>query len=354
MAAKSFGESARDRLGEYLERWVTDAPKFARETGTLFIDQPMTNVEQVVAGCRQRLKLLAAVDQASITSQQRDRVAYFQGLEEFIAAIHQTHSALQRSQALLKSGDRAGASAALAECHPEPVIEQFARFSSLGGITRGEQGLVVSLNLRWLPHYLRQRQALGLEAVRFNFAPISHDKLAQSPGKFTWHFDARHQVWQTLGTEETGASTFVLPPDAKVTLGAGLPKVDGEIGRAGIESDQPIQITLGPVMAGAALPAGDYRVTLLFVEPFATAEGQRVFDLSLGGSLASPVRERLDVFRLAGGRHRVVERSYSVRLVRSGKLTLTLTPVTGKALISGAVVRPLESAAPLAPAESSR
>ena len=320
---------------------MTDAPKFARETGNHFIDKPMTNVEQVVAGCRQRLKLLAAVDQASLTQEQRDRVAYFQGLEEFIAAIHQTHSALQRSQALLKSGDRAGARVALAACHPEPVIEQFAKFSSLGGITRGEQGLVVSMNLRWLPHYLKQRQALGLEAVRFNFAPTSHDKLAQSPGKFTWHFDANHQMWQTLGAEETGASTFVLPPEVKITLGAALPKVDKEICRAGIESDRPIQITLEPVMEGAALPEGDYRVTLLFVEPSATAEGQRVFDLSLGGSLASPVRERLDVFRLAGGRHRVVERSYTVKVLRPGKLTLTLTPVTGKTLISGIVVQPL-------------
>jgi hypothetical protein len=343
MAAKSCSASARDKLGEYLERWVTDAPKFARETGDFLIDRPMTNVEQVVAGCRQRLKLLAAVDPAGLTREQRDRVAYYQGLEEFIAAIHQTQSALQRSQALLKTGDRAGARAAMAKCHPEPVIKQFAKFSSLGGITRGEQGLVVSMNLRWLPHYLKQRQALGLEAVRFNFAPTSHDKLAQAPGKFTWHFDASHQMWQTLGTEETGASTFVLPPDAKVTLGANLPRMDEEICRAGIESDQPIQVTLGPVMGGAALPKGDYRVSLLFVEPSANAEGQRMFDLSLGGNLAAPVRERLDIFHLAGGRQRVVERAYTVKVLPPGKLVLTLTPATGKALISGAVVQPLES-----------
>jgi hypothetical protein len=199
----------------------------------------------------------------------------------------------------------------------------------------------VSLNLRWLPHYLRQRQALGLEAVRFNFAPTSHDKLAQAAGKYTWHFDASHQMWQTLGAEETGASTFILPPAPKVTPGANLPRVDAEICRAGIESDQPIQIALGPVMGGVALPEGDFRVTLLFVEPSATAEGQRVFELSLGGSLASPVRDRLDVFRLAGGSHRVLERSYTVKVPRSGKLTLTLAPVTGKALISGVVVQPM-------------
>jgi hypothetical protein len=190
---------------------------------------------------------------------------------------------------------------------------------------------------------LKQRQALGLEAVRFNFAPTSHDKLAQSPGKFTWHFDANHQMWQTLGTEETGASTFVLPPETKVTLSAGLPKVDNEICRAGIESEKLIQIELGPVMGGATLPEGDYRVTLLFVEPSATAKGQRVFDMALGGgvSWASPVHDRIDVFRLAGGRQRVLEKSYLGKVLASGRLILWLTPVTGKALISGVVVQPM-------------
>jgi hypothetical protein len=107
-------------------------------------------------------------------------------------------------------------------------------------------------------------------------------------------------------------------------------------------------------MGGAALPQGDCRVTLLFVEPSATAEGQRVFDVAIGGSQATPVQERLDVFLLAGGRQRVVERSYTVKVPSSGKLVLTLTPVTGKALISGAVVQPLESAASPVPADSSR
>jgi hypothetical protein len=341
MAAKSFGDSAREPLGEYLQRWVTDAPKFARETTDFFIDQPLTNVEAVVAGCRERRKLLDAVAPASLTPEQRARVAYFQGLEEFIAGIHLAHHALQRSQARLKAGDLAGARAAMAECHPEPVIEQFAKFSSLGGITRGEKGSVVSLNLRWLPYCVQQRQALGLEAVRLNFAPTSHDQLAQHPGKFTWHFDADHGLWQTLGAKETGAQTFVLPPETKLSLAAALPPVDREICRAGLESDQPIQVPLGPVMGGASLPAGDYRVRLLLVEPSATAEGERVFDLCLDGDLAAPVRERVDIFRLAGGRHRVVEKHCWVTLSAKGKLKLTLTPSVGKALLCGAVVEPV-------------
>lgn len=341
MAAKAFGESVRTKMGKYLERWVTDAPKFARETGDRFIDQPMTNVDHVVAGHRERYKLFEEVDPAGFTREQRERATYYVGLEQFISTMHQTHSALQRSQELLKSGDYGEARAAMIGCEPETVIKQFAKFSSPGGITRGEQGLVVSLNLRWLPHYLRQLQALGLGTMRFNFAPTSHDKLAQAPGKFTWFFDDRHQAWQTLGAEETGAGTFVLPPETKLTRTANLPWVDEGICRAGIESAQPIQIALGPVMGGATLPAGDYRVSLFFAEPSATAEGQRVFDLSLGESTASPVQDRLDVFRLAGGSHRIIERSYTVKVPSSGKLPLTLTPVTGKAMISGVVVQPM-------------
>ena len=40
------------------------------------------------------------------------------------------------------------------------------------------------------------RQMLGMEPVRYNFGPTSHDPLAQYPGTFTYFFDAKHQVWQ--------------------------------------------------------------------------------------------------------------------------------------------------------------
>jgi hypothetical protein len=63
----------------------------------------------------------------------------------------------------------------MAACHPEQIIKQSAGFSA-AGITRGEQGLVVSLNTRWLSHYVRLRQLLGVEPVRYKFGPTSHGK----------------------------------------------------------------------------------------------------------------------------------------------------------------------------------
>jgi hypothetical protein len=251
-----------------------------------------------------------------------------------------------------------GARAAISSCHPEPVIEEFARFSSLGGITRGEQGLVVSMNLRWLPHCLRQRQALGLEPVRYNFAPTSHDPLAQSPGTFTWHFDAGHQVWQTLGAEETGASPFVLPRGMEASPGAGKSGFAGESCRTGIESDQAIQFTLGPVMRNGALPPGEYRLRLLLLDPMSSAPGQNVFTVSVCEAQDTPkaqtrpasqdraadqwvLRDRVDIFKDVGQPCGLLERVYPVMLGASGQVGVKLVPIQGKAFVSEAV---LESA----------
>jgi hypothetical protein len=291
MAAKSFGAPAREKMGEYLQRWVTDAPKFARETGERFIDRPLAGAEEAVAGCRRRLKLIEAADAAPPAPEQRDRLRYFKGLEEFIAAFHQTQAVFENADALLKKGDLAGARAAMAPCRPEQVIEQFARFASLGGITRGEAGLVVSMNTRWLPHYVRLRQTLGLEAVRYNFGPTSHDPLAQSPGRFTFHFDADRRLWQTLGSREADASTFVLPADVKPARNADTPAAAEDVCRSGIESDRPIRIRLHPILSagdrGPGTPAGKYRVRLWMLDPGSTAPGQRVFDVVVGAAAAA-------------------------------------------------------------------
>ncbi|MBI4661252.1 MAG: hypothetical protein HY735_20710 [Verrucomicrobia bacterium] len=346
IAARSFGADARGPMGEYFLRWVTGAPNFARETSNYFIDRPLTNVSQVVAGCRERLKLIERVDPARLTPDQRDRVNYFHGLEEFMVAFHQAQDAFQRTEERLKSGDQAGARAALRECRPESVIEQFAKFSSLGGITRGEQGLVVSLNLRWLPHFVRLRQAIGLEPIRYNFGPTSHDKLAQSRGTYSFHFDARREVWLTLGAEETGADVFVLPASASAEAARTefRSTVGTEICRSGIESAKPIQFLLRPITARgesdgpSGLPTGEYRLRLWLRDPTSTGPGQRIFDLAVDGG--SPL-DRLDIFRLAGRPNAVVERTYDVAAVRGGAVKVTLTPVLGKALICGAVLEPV-------------
>ncbi len=356
VADKAFGQSARPMMGGYLERWITHAPMFARETSDFFMDRPITNLEQVIAGCRERLKLIDAAPQPGMMAAQRDRLNYFKGLEEFMIAFHQAQSLLQRSQALLKSGDIIGARATMAECHPEHVIEGFAQFTALDGLTRGEQGLVVSMNLRWLPHFLRHRQMLGLDPVRCHFGPTSHDLLAQARGTFTFHFDSDRQIWQTLGTVETGSPIFILPSDAKVAGNSMIPEAWEELCRNGLESDKPIQLSLRPCLSGVGrgatgMPPGEYRLRLLMLDSTSTAPGQRVFDISItgaaviendtGASGPPPLNDRVDIFKLTGQASRILARHYRVALGPSGAIAIALKPIQGKAVLCGAVLEPL-------------
>jgi hypothetical protein len=266
VAERQLGNRA---LGAYLERWVTEAPKFARETSDRFIDRPLVDVAATIEGCRQRAAMLDGAP--------GDGPAYYRGLEDFIAAFHHAQEQVQVAEALWKTGDLAAARAAMESCRPERVIQQYATFSKIGGITRGEQGLLVSLNTRWLPHVIRLRQTLGIEAVRYNFAPTSHDPLAQSPGRFTFHFGKDHGLWQTLGTQETGQAVFAASPD----------RLSGrDVCDAGIEIDHPFDFLVEPILGArgatataATLPPGEYRLTLFAADPTSTASGQRVFDV---------------------------------------------------------------------------
>jgi hypothetical protein len=207
MAERSFGTSAGEMMGQYLYRWVTEAPKIGRDTSDWFIDRKLADIADIVPGYEQRMELVDSVEQRLTDAAGRDRLDYFKGLERFITDVHRTEEAFRRSQDLYKAGDLAAARRAMASCRPSRVIERYARFSSLGRITRGEQGLIASMNLRWLTHYVRHRQTLGTEPVRYNFTPTSHDPLAQSMGTFTFHFGPRRQVWECFGTKETGAPT---------------------------------------------------------------------------------------------------------------------------------------------------
>jgi hypothetical protein len=350
MAERSFGMSTGDKMGEYLYRWVTEAPKIGRDTSDRFIDRKLAGITDIVPGYKQRMELIDSVEQKLMDAAGRDRLDYFKGLERFITDVHRTEEAFRRSQGLYKAGDLAAARRVMALCRPGRVIERYARFSSLGRITRGEQGLVVSMNLRWLTHYVRHRQILGTESVRYNFTPTSHDPLAQSMGTFTFHFGPKHRVWECFGTKETGATSFVVPDNVNITRGDEVPAAYEEICRSGIESDKPITITLQPIMAKggrgsvnlARLPAGKYRLELLMLEPKSTGPGQRIFNVTTGANRAATIEtDQIDIFKHTGQANRILVRRYPITLEKPGRIDVTLEPVKGKALLCGAILEPV-------------
>ncbi|MEI6078972.1 MAG: hypothetical protein WCS94_25590, partial [Verrucomicrobiota bacterium] len=263
---------------------------------------------------------------------------------EFIAAFHEAHGYFQDSQDLLEKGDVAGARTLIAKCHPEQVIQQFARFSSLGGITRGELGLIVSLNTRWLSHIIRQRQALGLEPVRINFAPTSQDLLAQARGTFTFYFGPNRDLWECWGEEETGAAVISLPPLSPPATNTSALAGWSEVGRTGIELAQPLKLSLRPILASSnldkakslSLLAGDYRLRMLFRHSDSTAPGQRILEVKVSDLPA----DRVDLVSQESDVNHLVELIYPVTLKSASAAAVTLTPVKGQAVLCGAVLEP--------------
>jgi hypothetical protein len=353
MAEHLVGREQSAAFGAYLEAWVTTMPKIGRETSDFFIDHELKDLAGVEAGRRKRLEMLDAVDRSQLGPSGCEWLDYFTGLEKYVLDIYRTEDMFNRAKKQYAAGDLDAARLTMAECRPEKAIEHFAAFSQRGGLTRGEQGLVVSMNTRWLPHYVRFRQQLGMEPVRCNFAPTSHDLLAQSRGVFTFHFGPDRSVWQCFGTEETGAEVFTRPADAKTHRTADMPVAYEEICHDGIQSDKPITLSIQPILARGSrgrlkplpLPAGRYQLTVLMLEPIATAAGQRIFDVTVtpsgqadanGPGVRSDQRtDRVDLYQRAGGPNRIVTLTYPLELTAPGGVKVTLTPIKGKALICG-------------------
>lgn len=359
MAGRIFGPDHADRLGEYLYRWITEAPKIGRETRDTFIDHELPDPQQVAAAAGQRMALLESIDAASVSPAVKARLGYFRGLERYLLDVHRCESLYRRALAQLKAGDAAAARQTIAQARPEEVIRRFARFNQLIGTTRGDEGLVVSMNTRWLTHYVRLRQRLGTEPIRYNFAPTSHDPLAQLPGKFTFHFGPDRSIWQSYGRRETGAEHWALAEEVQVASAAGVSGAHAEICRSGIQSEKPITIRVQPIMRdvvdgrwpGGSLPAGDYRLCLLMLDP--AAAGEHVFDVKVTvrnghvkGTVAGPdrqVTDRIDLPDRAGGRNRPCKLDYALTLDTPGEVTVTLQPIRGTARISGLVLEPVSA-----------
>ena len=198
MAARLFGESARVIGGRYLTAWVTQAPMFGRETTARFIDRPLPEPGLNEQRGHERLALLAQLAPAAATPEHSVHVRYFEQYEHFLLSFFACQSEVERAAAAIKLDDYAAARRALARAKPAAVIADYVEAARTGAITRGERAMIVSLNLRWLPHVVSLRQAAGLEPVRYRIGEVRQEPLAQGADPNTYFFDEEHRLWKVI------------------------------------------------------------------------------------------------------------------------------------------------------------
>ena len=336
MAARTFGETASELGKQYLIRWITEAPMFGRETTDRFLDHPLVEPQRVITECRGRLALLNSISADSLTPAAGEQLNYYRDIENFIAAFYESHSAWERSVDFLTRGDVQSARQALAVCDPRSVLEWYGRAASRGGATHGEMGVLIAMNLKWLPYIVSQRQAVGLDAIRYHFEPTEHEALAQGAGQYTFYFDSEGKLWKCLGQQETQYPTFRLPF---------APSADQEVLReacqTGLQSSRRIALRLRTIADQDLLP-GTYNVQFSFVCPSSEPQGNSIFDLVLSESEgAIDITKRIDVVRHAGGKDRVLSISLSVS-IHAGFLSFRLEPVTGSIFLCGVIIEPAE------------
>ena len=139
MALDFFGESQGALMAEYLDQWMTTAPRFGRETGDALGGESSTgrnshveDFEERAAGCDRRIALLDRVDTKKLSPRALEAWNYFRGHEEWIKLFHLAQKDWNRGL-------------------QEDTIRKYAEKTSHdGGMTRGEKGILIQHNLKWL------------------------------------------------------------------------------------------------------------------------------------------------------------------------------------------------------------
>jgi len=302
---------------------------FGRETGDTFTDRrstPLATAAEITAGCRARLQILDQVPSPR-SAQGEAWLAYFRDLEHFITDFFASHSAWALSVKAAKAGDLAQAREQIARSKPEAVIELYAHMVSRLDVTSGDKGLLVSLNLRWLPSIVSQRQALGMDAIRWKWEPTEGEPLAMGPGKYTFFFDKDHHLWRGWGEKEIGQPCFAKSDTPE------------DLADAWLEMQKDVSLSLKCIM-GEPLWKGTYNVKLLFLPVTRQAPAASV-DFELRGSgHGQPVKDHVDLHPESASEPEVVAAIRSVE-IDQGFLQLDLRPVAGKVRMCGVVLEPI-------------
>ncbi len=148
MAHDFFGQSQADVMADYLYDWITTAPRFGRETGPALggksstgSDSHVENFDARAADCDRRIAILDQVDPGQLSPRSLEAWNYFRGHEEWIKLFHLAQ----------KDGNR--------ELQEQTIRKYAEKASHDGGMTRGEMGILIQQNLKWLNLKSEEQQA---------------------------------------------------------------------------------------------------------------------------------------------------------------------------------------------------
>jgi len=258
---------------------------------------------------------------------------------------------LRHARSLLKENNRAAAVQILQNARVGEIIDQFAKACLDAGITRGEQGLIVSMNLRWLPHFVRLRQSLGMEPIRYQFAPTSHEPLALARGVFTFSFDEDRNLWECLGDQETGLPVYQFPAD-EISLESCPAHLSASLFSSGIRCEKELDLTLQPILAPERmedpddlipmkLPAGRFRLTLIFRKMDPQIGEKQILELQVPPSkLSSSQPIRID---LSQDSKTISVHECTLDLTEDGLIPIQLRPLAGSPILCALLVEHLGS-----------
>ncbi|MDZ8120246.1 hypothetical protein [Pontiella agarivorans] len=330
VARNWFGAANETVMGEYLDKWVDGMPAFARETDEYFIGHEIGHdLSKVKSGYEERLALLQKANVSAMSESQRKQYAFFKEYELFVLEVYQTLAGYEQATNALAQAQFDQAREIVRGLNPEKVVADYASAVKKCGATKGEMGLLVSMNTRWIPHFVRLRQQLGLDAIRYNFGPTDHELMAQARGQLTFHYEADKAVWQTFGAEETGAEVFETSTDG--------------VFQYGVMSDQPMTLMVSPILSFGCSPAttvfdefkpepvsaGNYKLSLLFNTP---VDSDMQLDVRVGGKLV--VSEHVSVQP-----EEPLKWDAPVTLSDSEIVSVILNPVKGHAVVCGLVLK---------------
>jgi len=257
---KIFGEE-QALFKQFLNDWILNAPMFGRETsdyfmdpGTFIIGELPTDPDTLLRSIDYRMGLLEELKSMYQNPGAKKEVDYYLGLEVFYKSFIQQQTILNQSNLAWMEGRYEEATKLIVKSNPEQSIELFSNLLQTSGSTRGESAMIISLNLRWYPDFINQKQLARLEPIRYNFQTTQEDPLAQAPGTFSFFIDEEGEFWRGLGEAEIHKAQA-----------DGYNTTSTKTSDQWISSHEPVSLNI-QTWRGQPLSPGKYRAIIHFSE----------------------------------------------------------------------------------------